>query len=96
MEMSEKERLFGILCGTVDRSLGTEEYDVVTSLYDTLLKYKLIHAIEDFLAGEIVPDRLGQALVSWIWRALYQPDQMRSVWMAWIAYRKALFESSDC
>ena len=41
--MSEKEQIFGILCGTVDRLLGKKEYEIITSLYDNLLKYKLIH-----------------------------------------------------
>ena len=72
MEMSEKEQKFGILCGTVDRLLGKKEYEIITSLYDNLLKYKLIHSIEDFKAGKIIKDSMEEALIYWIWRALVQ------------------------
>ena len=72
MEMSEKEQIFGILCGTVDRLLGKKEYEIITSLYDNLLKYKLIRSIEDFKAGKIIKDSMEEALIYWIWRALVQ------------------------
>ena len=72
--MSEKEQIFGILCGTVDRLLGKKEYEIITSLYDNLLKYKLIHSIEDFKAGKIIKDSMEEALIYWIWRALVQAE----------------------
>lgn len=72
MEMSEKEQIFGILCGTVDRLRGKKEYEIITSLYDNLLKYKLIHSIEDFKAGKVIEGSMEEALIYWIWRALVQ------------------------
>ena len=78
MEMSEKEQIFGILCGTVDRLLGKKEYEIITSLYDNLLKYKLIHSIEDFKAGKVIKGSIEEALIYWIWRALVQHKSIKN------------------
>lgn len=72
MTVNEKEQIFGILCGTVDRLRGKKEYEIITSLYDNLLKYKLIHSIEDFKAGKVIEGSMEEALIYWIWRALVQ------------------------
>lgn len=72
METNEKEQIFGILCGTVDRLRGKKEYEIITSLYDNLLKYKLIHSIEDFKAGKVIKGSMEEALIYWVWRALVQ------------------------
>lgn len=72
MEMNEKERIFGILCGTVDRLRSKKEYDIIESLYNNLLKYDFIHSIEDFKAGKVIKGSMEEALIYWIWRALVQ------------------------
>lgn len=63
MEMNEKEQIFGILCGTVDRLRSKKEYDIIESLYSNLLKCDLIHSIEDFKAGKIIKGSMEEALL---------------------------------
>jgi hypothetical protein len=95
MEMSEKEQIFGILCGTVDRLLGKKEYEIITSLYDNLLKYKLIHSIEDFKAGKVIEGSMKEALIYWIWRALVQAKAKNNDTTMTEEKARALFEAEN-
>ena len=72
--MNEKEQIFGILCETVDRLRSKKEYDIIESLYSNLLKYDLIHSIEDFKAGKVIKGSMEESLIYWIWRALVQAE----------------------
>lgn len=72
--MNEKEQIFGILCETVDRLRSKKEYDIIESLYSNLLKYDLIHSMEDFKAGKVIKDSMEEALIYWTWRALVQAE----------------------
>lgn len=61
--MNEKEQIFGILCGPVDRLRSKKEYDIIESLYSNLLKYDLVHSIEDFKAGKVIEGSMEEALL---------------------------------
>ena len=95
MEMSEKEQIFGILCGTVDRLRGKKEYEIITSLYDNLLKYKLIHSIEDFKAGKVIDVSMDEAVIYWIWKALVQAIAKKNDTSMTEEKARALFEAEN-
>lgn len=71
-EMSKEEQVFGILCRTVENLRSKKEYDIIESLYNDLVKYNLIHTIEDFKNGLLMKGSMEEALIYWIWRALVQ------------------------
>ena len=71
-EEIKEELLFSILTGTVCQLRSKKEYDIIESLYNNLLKYDLIHSIEDFKAGKVVKGSIEETLIYWIWRALVQ------------------------
>ena len=71
-EEIKEELLFSILTATVCQLRSKKEYDIIESLYNNLLKYDLIHSIEDFKAGKVIKGSMEEALIYWIWRALVQ------------------------
>lgn len=71
-EEIKEELLLSILTATVCQLRSKKEYDIIESLYNNLLKYNLIHSIEDFKAGKVIKDSIEEALIYWIWRALVQ------------------------
>ena len=62
-EEIKEELLFSILTGTVCQLRSKKEYDIIESLYNNLLKYDLIHSIEDFKAGKVVKGRDRKSVV---------------------------------
>ena len=77
-EEIKEELLFSILTATVCQLRSKKEYDIIESLYNNLLKYDLIHSIEDFKAGKVIKGSIEEALIYWIWRALVQHKSIKN------------------